>query len=136
MTHVFDHATIRAATRRRWTCVVLLAGAFGVSGAQAQAQAPAAQEPAQAQPAQQAAAPATPPASEISHATLAWLDLQSSNRAAVQEQPMLGAAASLAYQRYLDSFKNKIPAFFGSAASSSGGGGGSSSSLTPASSSQ
>jgi Protein of unknown function (DUF3613) len=129
MTHVFDHATNRAATRRRWISAMLLAGALGASGAQAQAQA-------QAQPAQAAPVNATPPASEIGHATLAWLDLQGSNRAAVQEQPMLGAAASLAYQRYLDSFKNKIPEFFGSAASSSGGGGSSSSSLTPASSSQ
>ncbi|WDD94360.1 DUF3613 domain-containing protein [Burkholderia sp. FERM BP-3421] len=125
MTHVFDHATNRAATRRRWISAMLLAGALGASGAQAQAQ-----------PAQAAPVNATPPASEIGHATLAWLDLQGSNRAAVQEQPMLGAAASLAYQRYLDSFKNKIPEFFGSAASSSGGGGSSSSSLTPASSSQ
>lgn len=125
MTHVFDHATNRAATRRRWISAMLLVGALGASGAQAQAQ-----------PAQAAPVNATPPASEIGHATLAWLDLQGSNRAAVQEQPMLGAAASLAYQRYLDSFKNKIPEFFGSAASSSGGGGSSSSSLTPASSSQ
>ncbi|MGS0894099.1 DUF3613 domain-containing protein [Burkholderia stagnalis] len=48
-------------------------------------------------------------ASEIGPATDAWLALQRDNRAAGPDVPMLGDAASLTYQRYLDSFKNKIP---------------------------
>jgi hypothetical protein len=133
MTHVFDEGMKGAALRRRWLRAMLLAGAFGVAAAQAQAQAQGAQEPAQAQ-ASAAPADATPRASEISHATLAWLDLQSSNRVAVPEQPMLGAAASLAYQRYLESFKSKIPVFFDSASASGSGGSGGGGSLTPSAS--
>jgi opacity protein-like surface antigen len=61
-----------------------------------------------------AEASAAPDASEIGHATLAWLDLQRSGRAAAPAQPTLGVEASLAYQRYLESFRTKIPASFGS----------------------
>ncbi|BEV51581.1 hypothetical protein BconGalA64_40810 [Burkholderia contaminans] len=35
--------------------------------------------------------------------------MQRDNRAAAPTQPVFGDVASLAYQRYLDSFKNKIP---------------------------
>lgn len=50
---------------------------------------------------------------------------------------MIGEAASLAYARYLDSFKTKIPAFYESAAGMSGGGGaGADALLAPASHSQ
>ncbi len=66
---------------------------------------------------------AQPPASEVDHATLAWLDLQRSNAAAAPAQPMLGAEAGLAYQRYLQSFTAKIPAQYGSALDQGGGGG-------------
>lgn len=55
-----------------------------------------------------------PRASEIGHATETWLALQRDNRAAGPDLPMLGEAASLAYRRYLDSFKNKIPESMGS----------------------
>ncbi|MGF6771184.1 hypothetical protein P3T18_003663 [Paraburkholderia sp. GAS199] len=66
-------------------------------------------------------------ASEVGHATRTWLDLQSSNREAAPAQPMLGAEAGLAYRRYMESFKNKIPDLYGSMLSGSGGGGGGSS---------
>ncbi|CAJ5170725.1 lipoprotein [Burkholderia pseudomallei] len=58
---------------------------------------------------------------------------------------MIGEAASLAYARYIESFRTKIPAFYGSAAGMSGmsgggggggGGGGAGYSLAPASGSQ
>lgn len=81
--------------------------------------------------AQEAAAP-TP--GEVGHSTRAWLDLQRSNASAAPAQPMLGAEASLAYNRYLESFKTKIPEMYGSSLSqggaaggASGGGGGSAS---------
>ncbi|VBT84314.1 lipoprotein [Burkholderia pseudomallei] len=83
-----------------------------------------------------------PSASEIGHATQAWFALQASNREAAPAQPMIGEAASLAYARYIESFRTKIPAFYGSAAGMSGmsggggGGGGAGYSLAPASGSQ
>jgi hypothetical protein len=55
----------------------------------------------------QDAAPAD--ASDVGRATKDWLAMQRDNRAAAPTQPMLGDVASLVYQRYLDSFKNKIP---------------------------
>ncbi|WP_175849572.1 DUF3613 domain-containing protein [Burkholderia cepacia] len=48
-------------------------------------------------------------ASDIDHSTREWLAMQRDNRAAGPTQPVLGDVASLVYQRYLDSFKNKIP---------------------------
>jgi hypothetical protein len=60
-------------------------------------------------------------AAEVGHSTEAWLALQRDNRAAGPALPMLGDAASLAYQRYLDSFKNKIPDSMGSPLNSGGG---------------
>ncbi|MEM5385615.1 DUF3613 domain-containing protein [Paraburkholderia phymatum] len=59
-------------------------------------------------------------ASEIGHSTRNWLDLQRSGAAAAPALPMLGEEAGFAYQRYMDSFRTKIPASFGS--SLNGGG--------------
>ncbi|MEQ5838155.1 DUF3613 domain-containing protein [Paraburkholderia acidicola] len=73
------------------------------------------------------AVPAIAP-SEIGHATKAWLHLQGNNVAAAPVQPMLGEEAGIAYQRYMESFKSKIPDLYGSAlnqSSGSGSGGGS-----------
>lgn len=61
------------------------------------------------------------PASEIGHATGTLLDLQRSNRAAAAPQPIDGAAGTLAYQRYIDSFKTPIPQWFGTMSASGGG---------------
>lgn len=61
-----------------------------------------------------------PSASEIGHSTLNWLDLQRSGAQAAPPLAMLGDEAGLAYQRYMESFKAKIPVSFGS---SVGGGG-------------
>ncbi|WP_460901898.1 DUF3613 domain-containing protein [Paraburkholderia jirisanensis] len=82
---------------------------------------PVAQGPAAAAPAASAPngrARRTPRASEIGHATTGWLDLQRSDAEAGREPTTLGAEATLAYQRYLDSFKNKIPSSFGSSVGS------------------
>ncbi len=48
--------------------------------------------------------------------------MQRDNRAAAPTQPMLGDVASLVYQRYLDSFKNKIPNSMSSQIGSTSGG--------------
>ncbi|HDR9487248.1 lipoprotein [Burkholderia aenigmatica] len=69
--------------------------------------------------AQQGTAPA---ASDVDRSTRAWLSMQRDNRAAAPVQPMLGDVASLVYQRYLDSFKNKIPQSMMSTLGSSSGG--------------
>jgi hypothetical protein len=53
----------------------------------------------------------------VGDATRAWLELQRGGQAAAPALPTLGAQAGLAYQRYLDSFKTKIPATYGSAIS-------------------
>ncbi|WP_260854224.1 DUF3613 domain-containing protein [Paraburkholderia sp. BCC1886] len=58
--------------------------------------------------------------SEVGHATLSWLDLQRSNAQAAPATPMLGAEAGLAYRRYLESFKSKIPDLYQSALGSGG----------------
>ena len=96
---------------RRQACTVLAACvlAFGnASAARAQARDGAAPTPAVQ-------------ASEVGHAARAWLALQRSNAAAAPAQPMLGAEAGLAYQRYMESFRTKIPASFGSSMGSQGG---------------
>jgi hypothetical protein len=62
--------------------------------------------------------------SEVGHSTRAWLDLQRSNAQAAPMLPTLGSEAGLAYQRYMESFKSKIPDLYGSTLSSGGGGGG------------
>jgi hypothetical protein len=63
-------------------------------------------------------------ASEVGHATRSWLDLQSSNTQAAPALPMLGAEAGLAYHRYMESFKSKIPDLYGSALNTGNGGSG------------
>ncbi|EDT38143.1 conserved hypothetical protein [Burkholderia ambifaria MEX-5] len=66
--------------------------------------------------------PAATRASDIERSTREWLALQRDNRAAAPTQPMLGDAASLVYQRYLDSFKNRIPDTMSSQIGGSSGG--------------
>ncbi|MDR0241997.1 MAG: DUF3613 domain-containing protein [Burkholderia sp.] len=67
-----------------------------------------------------------PYASDVERSAREWLTMQRDNRAAAPTQPVLGDVASLVYQRYLDSFKNKIPdsmsSQLGSAGGMSGGG--------------
>lgn len=62
-----------------------------------------------------------PPA--VGDSTRALLSAQRSGRQAGPELPMLGAASVLAYQRYLDSYKTKIPENFSSVLSKSGNSG-------------
>lgn len=64
-------------------------------------------------------------ASEVGHSTRAWFDLQSSNSEAAPALPMLGAEAGLAYRRYMESFKSKIPDLYGSTLNGNASGGGS-----------
>ncbi|VWB17375.1 lipoprotein [Burkholderia lata] len=64
---------------------------------------------------------AAPAASNVDRSTREWLAMQRDNRAAAPVQPMLGDVASLVYQRYLDSFKNKIPQSMSTLGSSSAG---------------
>ena len=73
--------------------------------------------------AQEASAQPAVPNSEVGHATKAWLELQSSNAAAAPARPMLGEEAGLAYRRYMESFKSKIPDLYGSALNQSSGSG-------------
>ncbi|KAF1039305.1 MAG: hypothetical protein GAK33_01892 [Burkholderia lata] len=67
-----------------------------------------------------------PHASDVERSAKEWLAMQRGNRAAAPAQPVLGDVASLVYQRYLDSFKNKIPdtmnSQLGSASGMSGAG--------------
>lgn len=65
-------------------------------------------------------------ASDVDRSTREWLSMQRDNRAAAPTQPLLGDVASLVYQRYLDSFKNKIPTSMSSQLGSAGGMSGSS----------
>ncbi|KWF26148.1 DUF3613 domain-containing protein [Burkholderia pseudomultivorans] len=67
---------------------------------------------------QQTVAPIT---SDVGRSTKEWLTMQRDNRAAAPTQPLLGDVATLTYQRYLDSFKNKIPESMGSQVSAAGG---------------
>lgn len=60
-------------------------------------------------------------AARMGDATRGWLDLQRTNAAAAPTLPMPGAQATLAYERYLNSFRTKIPASFGSALSGESG---------------
>jgi hypothetical protein len=71
--------------------------------------------------------PSGVPLSEIGHATRAWLALQRSNAEAAPAIAMTGAEATLMYRRYLDSFRTKIPAAFGSPVTGNGSSGGGSS---------
>lgn len=49
------------------------------------------------------------PALEPGDATRAWLHEQRNNTQAAPNKGMLGSASALAYQRYLDSYKYRIP---------------------------
>ncbi|RQR37485.1 DUF3613 domain-containing protein [Burkholderia sp. Bp8994] len=62
-----------------------------------------------------------PAASDVGRSTRDWLVMQGENRAAASTQPLLGDVASLVYQRYLDSFKNKIPESMSTQLGASGG---------------
>jgi hypothetical protein len=62
--------------------------------------------------------------SEVGHSTQAWLELQRSNAQAAPTQPMLGAEAGYAWQRYMKSFETEIPASFGSSVITGGSQGG------------
>ncbi len=62
-------------------------------------------------------------ASVVGSATTAWLDLQRTNAAAAPALSTPGAQASLAYERYMNSFRTKIPASFGSTLSGEGNAG-------------
>jgi hypothetical protein len=107
-------------TTRAWRVSMLCAGVMaGVAlGAPVSA---IAQTGDPAQPVE-ATAPAVR-ASEVGHSTRVWLDLQSSNTQAAPALPTLGAEAGLAYRRYLESFKSKIPDLYGSTLKGNGGGG-------------
>ncbi|MBU9230637.1 DUF3613 domain-containing protein [Burkholderia multivorans] len=88
--------------RNRWAARIALAGAIAwtaVGAGVARAQATA---------------------SDVGRSTTEWLSMQRDNRAAAPTQPLLGDVASLVYQRYLESFKHKIPESMGSTLSSSG----------------
>jgi uncharacterized membrane protein YgcG len=69
---------------------------------------------------------ATANASDVGRSTNAWLAMQRDSR--TPTQPVLGDVATLVYQRYVESFKNKIPdsmsSQLGSGGGGSGGGGG------------
>jgi hypothetical protein len=56
----------------------------------------------------------------VGSATRQAFDLQRSGAQAAQAQPMSGEQASLAYERYLKSFAQPIPVFFGSSMKSGG----------------
>lgn len=93
--------------RNRWAARIALAGAIAWAAAGAGV----------------ACAQAT--ASDVGRSTTEWLSMQRDNRAAAPTQPVLGDVASLVYQRYLESFKHKIPESMGTqvgAAGMSGGG--------------
>lgn len=93
--------------RNRWAARIALAGAIAWTAAGAGV----------------ACAQAT--ASDVGRSTTEWLSMQRDNRAAAPTQPVLGDVASLVYQRYLESFKHKIPESMGTqvgAAGMSGGG--------------
>lgn len=107
-------------TKRSWTASVLCFGMAMGLAASAVAQTSETGLPAEA---------SVPPvrASEVGHSTRAWLDLQSSNTEAAPALPMLGAEAGLAYRRYMESFKSKIPDLYGSALNAGDGNGSSNS---------
>lgn len=110
-------------TTRGWGASMLCFGAVATvtAGALLGACAPAVAQTSDAAPAAQITQPEVR-ASEVGHATRTWLDLQSSNTEAAPALPMLGAEAGLAYRRYMESFKSKIPDLYGSALNTGNGG--------------
>ncbi|MFM0242693.1 DUF3613 domain-containing protein [Paraburkholderia phytofirmans] len=107
----------RAPMPCRWLATAATAGALLGASVSAIAQT------SEMTPADQSA-PLAVRASEVGHATRAWLDLQGSNKQAAPALPMLGAEAGLAYRRYMESFKSKIPDLYGSALNTGSGGNG------------
>ncbi|PLZ03365.1 DUF3613 domain-containing protein [Burkholderia sp. WAC0059] len=107
--------------RRTARGVLALALLAVCAGAAAQTSPPPAQE----------ASPETPAvahhrhrirASEIGRSTTAWLALQRGNTEAAPAQPMLGAEAGLAWQRYMNSFRHPIPDQYDSPVNAGAGG--------------
>ncbi|ASV99659.1 DUF3613 domain-containing protein [Paraburkholderia aromaticivorans] len=107
----------RASRPCRWLATAATAGALLGAGVCAMAQTGATAQP------EQAAQPAMR-ADEVGHAARTWLDLQSSNTQAAPALPTLGAEAGLAYRRYMESFKSKIPDLYGSTLNTGNGGSG------------
>ena len=105
--------------RAAMTAILLLSCAWAASDANADdnAQASASADA----DANAAAKPLHSRAGEIGRATRTWLELQRTNAAAAPALPMPGAQATLAYQRYMNSFTCKIPESFGSTLSGTGG---------------
>lgn len=67
-----------------------------------------------------------PQAARVGDDTRAWLDLQAGGNAADgAARPMPGEVADKVYQRYVDSFENRIPDEFSRESFVSSGGGGS-----------
>lgn len=60
-------------------------------------------------------------AADIGQSARSWLELQRTNASAAPALPMPGAQATLAYERYMDSFRTKIPESFGSTLSGESG---------------
>ncbi|WP_261524374.1 DUF3613 domain-containing protein [Burkholderia multivorans] len=89
--------------RNRWAARIALAGAIAWAAAGA------------------GVARAQATASDVGRSTTEWLSMQRDNRAAAPTQPLLGDVASLVYQRYLESFKHKIPESMSSQVSAAGG---------------
>jgi hypothetical protein len=109
------HSTIGAATHAAFAAM-LAVGFFGAAH-EALAQV-------DTNTATQTSASATMPlghARRIGETTRAWFDLQRTNSAAAPALPTPGAQATLAYERYLNSFRTKIPASYGSTLSGGGG---------------
>ncbi|GAB3626996.1 hypothetical protein PTE30175_05008 [Pandoraea terrae] len=89
----------------------------------------------------QGSAPLTVPRAQtrdlpLGEQTSALLRLQASGDVAGPGLPILGAEATWAYTRYMDSFKYRIPVFYGNmvgngGGNSGGGGGGDSSGASP-----
>lgn len=94
--------------RAAMTAILLLSCAWAASDANAQESASADAD------ANAAAKPLHSRAGEIGRATRTWLELQRTNAAAAPALPMPGAQATLAYQRYMNSFTGRIPESFGS----------------------
>lgn len=124
MTH---RSTMRALMLKGATATLAICCAAGISRAQEQ---PQTQTQPQPQPqqvrAQNGMSAGTQSnaaqAGAIGDTTRAWLELQRSNAAGAPALAMPGAQATLAYERYMNSFRTKIPASFGSALSDSSGG--------------
>ncbi|WP_240324499.1 DUF3613 domain-containing protein [Trinickia diaoshuihuensis] len=99
-----DEPTMNQVVWRAVTVALVLAGACATTGVNAQTT-------------------SGDDAAEIGRSTRAWLELQRTNAAAAPALPMPGAQATLAYERYMNSFRTRIPESFGSTLSGEGGAG-------------